>query len=128
MRDDAGRGTDESEGSSDGARNGWSEGDSWDEDRTDATPDATGEAVDDETPQGNVAGEFRPSEPLEPESPDLGNALFVVFGAYLAVLTLTRLFVDVDGFDGRDLLVLTAGMLLISVVFLGFLGLLTPDT
>lgn len=129
MRDDAGRGTDGIEESRDGTWNGETGDDSWDEDRADEGRDATGDSEDgDEARQGNVAGEFRPSGPLEPESPDLGNALFVVFGAYLAVLTLTRLFVDVQGFDGRDLIVLTGGTLLISIAFFGFFGLLTPDT
>lgn len=83
---------------------------------------------DDERSSGNVAGEFRPSENIEPGDPSLENSLFVVFGAYVAILGLTRLFIDLQGFDARDVLVLTGGTLLISIVLFGFLGLLTPDT
>lgn len=80
--------------------------------------------------RGNVAGEFAPERPVEPGSPDLANALWVVAGAYVAVLGLVRVFVDPQGLAARDLLVLTAGTLLVTLVFLGFFGLLdlTPDT
>lgn len=138
MRDDAGRGTDEPEESFDGTWNGPSGDDSAGDDQPDEDPDAeyyNQEYEETETDHedggnssGNVAGEFRPSESIEPGTPSLENSLFVVFGAYIAVLGLTRLFVDVQGFDARDLLVLTGGTLLVSIVLLAFLGLLTPDT
>lgn len=96
--------------------------------RDEARHAVAGDEQDDADSSGNVAGEFRPSKSIEPGSPKLGNALFVIAGAYVTVLGLTRLFVDVGGFDSRDLLVLTGGMLLVSIALLGFLGLLTPDT
>jgi len=87
-----------------------------------------GERPGDENTGGNVAGEFRPSENIEPGTPSLENSLFVVFGAYVAVLGLTRLFIDVQGFDAQDLLVLTGGTLLVGLVLFGFFGVLTPDS
>ena len=140
MRDDAGRGTDGSEESRDGSWDGPSSGETRPDDRPGEGPDATyhnqeyeefdaeKDEADDEGSSGNVAGAFGPSENIEPETPSLENSLFVVFGAYIAVLGLTRLFIDVQGFNARDVLVLTGGTLLISIVLLGFLGLLTPDT
>ena len=123
--------TDDEDVAGDEAAGDVADSDRADGDRNDIPPwDETmhGDGPDEEERSGNVAGEFGPSETIEPGTPDLGNALFVVFGAYLAVLGVTRLFIDVRGFDGRDLLVLTGGTLLVSIVFLGFFGLLTPDT
>lgn len=136
MPDDAGRDPGDPEESTDGTWSG-SSGDRADADRPGEEPatryhnqeyeDGIAEA-DDEKSSGNVAGEFRPSRSIEPQSPSLENSLFVVFGAYVAVLGLTRLFIDSQGFDARDVAILTAGTLLVSIVFLGFLGVLTPDT
>ena len=127
MRDDAGRGASDSRDSR-GTDQGDEESDipPWDETMHGGSRD---DGVDaEETSSGNVAGEFRPSENIEPGDPSLENSLFVIFGAYIAVLGLTRLFLDVQGFDARDIVVLTGGTLLLSIVLLGFLGLLTPDT
>ena len=136
MAEDAGRDPGDPEESMDGTWNGPSA------DQTDADRSGEGRNVeyhnqeyedvavgeDEENSSGNVAGEFRPSRTIEPESPSLENSLFVVFGAYIAILGLTRLFIDSQGFDVRDIAVLTGGTLLVSIVLLGFLGLLTPDT
>jgi hypothetical protein len=141
MRDDTGRGTGEPEESRDGSWNGPSGDDGWDDPADDgsdaeyynqeyedvAVDEEAGERSD-ERSSGNVAGEFHPSESIEPGDPSLENSLFVVFGAYVAILGLTRLFIDVQGFDAQDLLVLTGGTLLAGIVLFGFLGLLTPDT
>jgi len=87
-----------------------------------------GDNDEDDDTGGNVAGEFRPSETIEPGTPSLENSLFVVFGAYVAVLGLTRLFVDVQGFNAQDLFVLTGGTFLVGLVLFGFFGVLTPDS
>jgi len=93
----------------------------WDED-----PPDDQSVADDEG--GNVAGIFRPADQVEPGSPNLRSALFVLSGVYIGVLTLTRLFVDVRGFDATDVLILTAATVLVGLLALGFFGLLTPDT
>lgn len=72
---------------------------------------------------GNVAGAFRPATEIVPETPSLESALFVVAGAYIAVLALTRMFVDPAGFSARDVLVLTGGTLGLAVVAFVFYGL-----
>lgn len=143
MRDDAGRGADDGEDgeeSRDGTWSGAVEDESVNGDRPDEEPEqeyynqryeagvVDGDDEGDDDTGGNVAGEFRPSENIEPGTPSLENSLFVVFGAYLAVLGLTRLFVDVQGFDAQDLLVLTGGTLLVGLVLFGFFGVLTPDS
>lgn len=137
MPDDAGRGTEDPEESRDGSWDGPSSDETRRDDRPGEAPDATyhnqeyeefDDEREDERSSGNVAGEFRPSEEIEPGTPSLENSLFVIFGAYLAILGLTRLFIDSRGFDARDVLVLTGGTLLVSIVLFGFLGLLTPDT
>lgn len=137
MPADAGRDPGDSEESTDGTWSG-SSADRADADRPGEEParryhnqeyeDGIVDEAGDEDASGNVAGEFRPSTTIEPENPSLENSLFVVFGAYIAILGLTRLFIDTQGFDARDIAVLTGGTLLVSIVLLGFLGLLTPDT
>lgn len=144
MRDDAGRGADEREESRDGTWSGPGGDENVNGDGPDDEPeqryynqryetgvvggDDGGDDSDDEEVGGNVAGEFRPSESIEPGTPSLENSLFVVFGAYVAVLGLTRLFVDVQGFDTQDLLVLTGGTFLVGLVLFGFFGVLTADS
>lgn len=100
----------------------------WDETMHGSAAEEGDDEKSEDDSSGNVAGAFQPSTDIEPGSISLGNSLFVVAGAYIAVLSLTRLFIDVQGFDGRDVFVLTGGTLLISIVLLGFLGLFTPDT
>lgn len=129
MSDDSGRGDDlAADGADDDGREWRFDPQDFpgDEDDADDADDAGGEA-DDAEGEGNVAGEFVPEMPIEPGSPDLGNAVWVALGAYVAVLGLARLFVYVQGFHGRDLLVLTAGTLLVTLAFMGYFGLLTPD-
>ncbi|SFS02268.1 hypothetical protein SAMN05216559_2620 [Halomicrobium zhouii] len=144
MRDDAGRGADDGEESRDGTWGGPASdervnGDGPDEEQEReyynqqyeagvVDGDDDGDGSDDEDVGGNVAGEFRPSATIEPGTPSLENSLFVVFGAYVAVLGLTRLFVDVQGFDAQDLLVLTGGTFLVGLVLFGFFGVLTSDS
>lgn len=137
MRDDAGRGTDEPGESRDGSWDGPASPNTREDERDSEEPETTyynqeyetfDSDQEDDDSSGNVAGEFRPSEEIEPGTPSLENSLFVVFGAYIAVLGFTRLFLDVQGFDARDVVVLTGGTLLISIVLFGFLGVLTPDT
>jgi|GEM_PF-3373575 len=147
MRDDAGRGADDGEESRDGTWSSPGGDENVNGDRLDEEPeqeyynqryeagvvdgDDDGGDTDDgdaRSSGGNVAGEFRPSATIEPGTPSLENSLFVVFGAYVAVLGLTRLFVDVQGFDAQDLLVLTGGTFLVGLVLFGFFGVLTSDS
>ena len=124
MRDDAGREAGDADESEVSDRSGERTGNSpWDE-----TPHGVdGDEREDDGPSGNVAGGFGPSETIEPDSPGLGDALFVVFGAYLAVLALGALLMN-QGSGVSNLVVLTGGTVLVAIVCLGFFGLLTPDT
>lgn len=124
MRDDAGRET-RDEGKYTGLENGGDgiRDDSWDE----TVPEQA--VTQDESPSsGNVAGEFLTSEPIEPGSPDRQNALFVVVGAYIALLAIAGIFLVGRGLDTSTTLVFIVVTLVVTVLLLKFFGLITPDT
>lgn len=102
-----------------------SEGDA---DATNAAGDEVEDGEDDESEGDGVAGEFVPEGPVEPGSPTLENAVFVVVGAYLAVLATGELLVGVEGYSLRGLAAVTGASLLVAIVCFGFFGLLTPET
>lgn len=86
------------------------------------------EDADDESEGDGVAGEFVPEGPVEPGTPTLENAVFVVVGAYLTVLAIGELLVGVEGYSLRALAAVTGAALVVSLVSFGFFGLLTPET
>lgn len=81
-----------------------------------------------EESDGNVAGPFSPADAVEPGRPAVENALFVIVGAYVAVLLVIRIFIAPGGIGARNLLVLTGVAALLALLAAGYYGLLDPDT
>lgn len=132
--DSDGRGGSGRDGSGRGAADGtgppWDEQMAPDDGETDAAATADGDddpAGDDSGGEG-VAGEFAPDEPVEPGTPDVENAVFVVVGAYLTILAMGEVVVGVGGFDFRQLATISAAALLVTIVCFAFFGLLNPET
>jgi len=89
--------------------------------------DVPEELVDDDEDGGNVAGTLSSVRPIEPETPTLENALFVIVGVYIGVFGIAAI---VPGFLGslQNVLLLAGGVLVLALLSLGFFGALTPDT
>lgn len=89
--------------------------------------DVPDELVDDGDSGGNVAGTLSSVGPIEPETPTLENALFVIVGVYIGVFAIAAI---VPGFLGslQNVLLLAGGVLVLALLSLGFFGALTPDT
>jgi len=89
--------------------------------------DVPEELVDDAEDGGNVAGTLSSVGPIEPETPTLENALFVILGVYIGVFAIAAI---VPGFLGslQNVLLLAGGVLVVALLSLGFFGALTPDT
>lgn len=95
----------------------------------DAAGDARPERDDAGDSDGEgAAGEFAPSGPVEPGTPKLENAVFVVVGAYLAILAMGDVVLGVGGMGLRSLAAITGVALLVTLISFGFFGLLNPDT
>lgn len=95
---------------------------------SDEVPDALIDEEDDDESDGNVAGSLRAIGPIEPETPSLENAFFVVLGVYIGVLGVIAIFVPTFEFTLQRFLIITGAVLALGLVSFGFFGLLTPDT
>lgn len=92
----------------------------------DSSP-AADAAVPDEEEEGNVAGEFAPQVPVDPERPELENAAVVTLGAALTVLAVASVIggPDFGLFDALTVLLVVGAL---GALTYGALLRLTPDT
>ncbi|MFB6074260.1 MAG: hypothetical protein ABEJ89_04540 [Haloarculaceae archaeon] len=77
--------------------------------------------------QGNVAGTIPMSGAVEPQQPRLENAVFVVVGAYLAILA-SLVLISPGGVPASTMLAVTVGVALLALALFGVFGLLDPIT
>jgi hypothetical protein len=91
--------------------------------------DVPAELVEDgEEAGGNVAGSLTSLGPIEPQSPTLENALFVVLGVYLAVFGLAGMVAPGFVSAPRTVAILAGGLFVLAALSFAVFGLLTPDT
>jgi hypothetical protein len=94
-----------------------------------STGDVPAELIDeDDDAGGNVAGSLTSLGPIEPQSPTLENALFVVLGVYLAVFGLAGMLAPGVVSAPRNVAILAGGIFALAALSFAVFGLLTPDT
>lgn len=86
------------------------------------------DALVEEQDSSNVAGSLTSVGPIEPETPSLEHAAFVVLGVYIGLLAIAGTFVPGFALTPSNVLLLTGGVLAVALVSFGFFGLLTPET
>lgn len=90
--------------------------------------DVPEELVDDDESEGNVAGSLTSIGPIEPETPAIENAVFVVLGVYVGVLAIITMIAPGVLASPLNVLAVTGGVVAVALLSLGFFGVLTPET
>lgn len=82
----------------------------------------------DEDEGGNVAGTLTSVGSIEPETPNLENAAFVLLGVYIGILAIVTMIAPAFFGTIENVLVVVGGVLAVTLLSLGFFGVLTPGT
>lgn len=77
---------------------------------------------------GNVAGTLNSVGPIEPETPALENATFVMLGVYIGIIALISMIQPGYLGSAGNVLLLTGSVVVVALLSFGVFGLLTPDT
>jgi hypothetical protein len=98
------------------------------EEPVELTRDDVPEELVDEQSEGNVAGSATSIGPIEPETPSIENAAFVVVGVYAGVAAILTMIAPGFLTTPANLTLVAGGVLAAALLSLGFFGVLTPDT